>query len=74
MGRKRAILKYNNGVPAISFPPQEENHAKSHSPENSCHGGLANQGSPRNRNAAVSITFGQDLLSMAVSYSKHPSK
>lgn len=34
MGSKRAILKCNNGVPAISFPPQEENQAKSCSPEN----------------------------------------
>ena len=28
MGRKRAILIWNNGVPDTSFPPQEENHAK----------------------------------------------
>lgn len=33
LGSKSAILKYNNAVPAIAFPPQEENHTKSCSPE-----------------------------------------
>lgn len=34
MGSKRTILTCNNGVPAISFSPQEETQAKSCSPEN----------------------------------------
>lgn len=70
----RAILKCSNGAPAISFPPQEENQAKSSSPVFSYfHEGLANQSSLSNRNAAASIILDQTLISVAISYFQFPN-
>lgn len=74
MGRKRAILIWNNGVPATSFPPQEENHAKSCSLESTAMKGWQISSLPETETQLQVLCLAKPLFfSVAVSYIQFPS-